>query len=304
LALAVCVNAGPFLTPKRRNVRLIVVRHGLSCHNIIRDYAVNESKLMSASYSDPHLSECGIASMKKAREALAKEKIDFIGASAMSRSIEAAWHLFAYHPVNVLPHIAERMEFENELANKPMPAAEQFNALKSIYPNLAVNYDWQASSLSDNEFPSSYSHFESFLEQRLLPELGVRGSKSRYTIAIVTHGEFMRKNFMDMTYGEDHRHGICKSQSPRWYGNSEMPYPGQMLEFNYVYEVKSKKLAVDVPRGCRSLGSNAFRPLGAIAQPKEICLADFEKCVARSPFPEGIPLGEAFQEGKQCSCQV
>mmetsp|Transcript_16679 Transcript_16679/g.35350 ORF Transcript_16679/g.35350 Transcript_16679/m.35350 type:complete len:418 (-) Transcript_16679:67-1320(-) len=302
----------PLAVAKR--VRLIVVRHGQSCANIISDYADTfdiNGKLQAKNYPDPLLSDCGRARTKHAAAILAGEHIDFVGSSVMMRAIETAFYQFGERVVHVLPHIAEESKgmagAVNHLAklggihqdtdNTPLPRSEQIEILKAN-SDVQTSVDFTWAPAADEENPSSWSHFEEFLSSTLLPSLGLVEDGKTYTIAIASHSHFIKdalgqnpdkKSFLGFGGRRKKAPSIkshCRNALPLRTsdGGRNKPHNNQALEFYYDFQLgpgpESKAALVpDLTTPCRSLGASDYMPVGVPSKPKNVCEADFARCV-------------------------
>jgi len=182
------------------NVRVIFIRHGFSCGNVLE-----ASHKTAASYPDPELTSLGVdlskANGEKLKEELAKRNIvvDFIGSSSLIRAIETAYYLFGDEKnIYPLPFVAEKY---NTLDNTPLPPKQQRNVISNddCIPCLDENtcpikfkpfYDAQVRGKSNIE------EFNNWLADNLDNIL----SKSKqwhpindgiFTMAIVTHRNFI-----------------------------------------------------------------------------------------------------------------
>lgn len=276
-------------------VRLIVVRHGQSCANIVEEYGSMLSRDRHKDYPDPLLSDCGVARTRAAARLLAHEAVDFVGSSRLLRAIETAWHQFGGRPVHVLPHIGEVGDATQadpsggtagEADNTPLAPQEQVEILRRVSPSIQADYSWLP-----EEAPkaASWTDFERFLATRLLPGLGIGGSDGVYTLGIVSHSNLIRR-FLGQPPGEAVANstgsdppGHCFAAMPRRDGRATKPHNNQALEIFYWYDEARRQLAIDTSRPCRALGVSAGMPVGVPAGPRGICEADFTRCVGRFP---------------------
>mmetsp|Transcript_40360 Transcript_40360/g.72226 ORF Transcript_40360/g.72226 Transcript_40360/m.72226 type:complete len:318 (+) Transcript_40360:121-1074(+) len=218
----------------------------------------------------------------------------------MMRAIETAWLQFGKRKVHVIPHIgeahrgisaaavavAERLRLIQDFDNSPRPQEDQFDLLKSFYPDIRVDYGYR-NDTADALDPSSWVSFEAFLERQLLPSLELTNTSEVYTIGVGTHSLFLRfsigrpaesRGLWQETRSP--REMLCVGEMPKdKKGYPGKPFNNQALEIFYDYNLKTGKLTLDTATGCKSLGKKAESPFGVRGAPKSLCQADFERCI-------------------------
>mmetsp|Transcript_114684 Transcript_114684/g.180550 ORF Transcript_114684/g.180550 Transcript_114684/m.180550 type:complete len:416 (+) Transcript_114684:81-1328(+) len=291
-----------------QEVRLLMVRHGLSCANIISEYGGAWKLIDHKNYPDPLLSDCGVSQTTAAAELLAGEKIDFVGSSYMLRAIETAMLQFKKTPVHVIPHVAEEAVGLKGMAvsfakssgviedadNTPLPPDVQREILRKHYGNMdVVDFKWANASN-----PSSWTHFEEFLRTSLLPSIIPQDHEGVFTIAIASHSLFleaslgksptasnnMLSRFMK-TEPPSPRETICHEALPLKNGKHTKPDNNQILQLYYDYDKGKQTLELNLQpqKKCKSLGGTPSKPTGVPGTPAVLCEADIQRCVAGWP---------------------
>jgi len=282
-------------------VRLLLVRHGLSCANIIGKYGSNAyAKMQHKNFLDPPLSDCGRGKTEAAAAILKSQHVDYVISSSMSRAIETAWVQFGRREVHVIPHIGEEhrgfaatavavghgLGLIHDRDNTPMAEEEQLAMLRGYYPDIKVDYRLR-NDTADKLHSSDWNAFEEFLAKRLLPELEAKDPKDRYTLGVGTHSLFLRYSIgrraesTSILWKETRteRQKICVGEMPPdAKGNPGKPYNNQILEIYYDYN-PATGLTLDPSPGCRTLGSTEDNRYGVGGMPKQLCQSDFALCV-------------------------
>lgn len=287
-----------------KEIRLLLVRHGLSCANILSEYGGAWKLVEHKNYPDPLLSDCGVSQSIAAAEILAKENVDYVASSFMLRAIETAWLQFK-KPVHVIPHIGEEahgvkgqaVKFAKaagvieDADNTPLPADEQRDILRKHYPEEdIVDFAWANSSN-----PSSWQHFEEFLQTTLLPSIIPPEHTGVFTIGIASHSLFLQASLgkspepsmLGKFFNKDPpsaRESICYEAMPEKNGKRTKPNNNQVLQLFYDYDKKKQHLELNVQKKCTSLGVTDDMPTGVPGAPQVLCEADFQRCVPGWPM--------------------
>ncbi|CAK8990705.1 unnamed protein product [Durusdinium trenchii] len=300
IALSLVIGGGStrssisFTTTKR--IRLLLVRHGLSCANVIRHYSPLLTMLQHKHFLDPPLCDCGKRRTERAAKILKDEPVDLVLSSNLMRAIETAYLQFGHRPVHVIPHIGEahhgikknlmqlgsRFGIIEDLDNEPRLPEAQLEILRDFYPDISVDYGWR----NDTAEVSNWAAFEDFLKSKLLPELVLLHPKSSssYTIGIASHSIFL-KNAIGRSpdrsrrseRSETSRESICFGEMP---GNGRSkPFNNQVLEIFYYFDSATGELALDTASGCKTLGVSKDLAHGVPGLPRQLCEADVDRCV-------------------------
>ncbi|CAJ1345168.1 unnamed protein product [Effrenium voratum] len=285
-------------TERKIRVRLLLVRHGLSCANVIRHYSELFEVLKHKNFLDAPLCDCGKRRTERAASLLANETVDIVVASNLMRAIETAWIQFGHRPVSVVPSIGEAHHgiaagmvklgtfagvIKGDLDNTARVKEDQLKILRSLHPEINVNYSYR----NDSAELSSWEHFEEFLQAKLLPEMVAKDPrKTSFTIGVAAHSIFLRdsvgrRSEVRTLFGTEirsDRQTICHNQMPGK-GSDEhggKPYNNQILEIFYNYD--GGAFTIDPSAGCRTLGSSPELPYGVPGSPQHICEGDIGRC--------------------------
>lgn len=175
---------------------IIFVRHAESCANVWQAQTVVGQLI----YSDPEITKRGISRSENKYKML-KETIDkyfpsyTIGASAMIRAQQTAYHMLAKHvkkPINIMPHISEHGITVN---NIPSSKEKQRKTFEKIEPKIISKLEKGKDDRSHQSFlnKSNYSSFLKWANDNL--DFFKKGKDGVYRSVIFTHGLFLRHNF-------------------------------------------------------------------------------------------------------------
>ena len=157
-----------------------MIRHGLSCGNIIYHPDINLVPLNSF-YRDPYLTEKGVEQSKKCKIYIKNKlpKMDIVLSSSLIRAIETALCMFPDNIVEVAPYICESVK---TLENIPHDYKVQSKRLhEKVKNNDRVKHCTGKKGLHE-------SNLKSFIKY-LLDNYCVEDKE----IAVVTHSNFMMK---------------------------------------------------------------------------------------------------------------
>ena len=157
-----------------------MIRHGLSCGNIIYHPDINLVPLNSF-YRDPYLTEKGVEQSNKCSKYVKTKlpKMDIVLSSSLIRAIETALCMFPENIIEIAPYICESVK---TLENMPHDFKSQNKRLKNkVKNNERVKHCTQNKGLHE----TSLKNFIKYLEENY----NVVGKE----IAVVTHSNFMMK---------------------------------------------------------------------------------------------------------------
>ncbi len=186
------------------NVRVIIVRHGLSCTNalyMIRDpeKVPKETRRQFDDYLDPELTTFGVnkseANGEAMSEALPGQHIDIVMSSMLTRAAETAHSVsrgfgMTDAPVILCPHLKEFGD-GNWNMPRPVPEQEKFLLERGVRPDMRYAREGSL-RYTEGDF---YAFFK-WLEQKL-PEVTEIPPPKALTLLIVSHGGPMTKYLAD-----------------------------------------------------------------------------------------------------------
>lgn len=185
-------------TPSNTNtLDVLFIRHGLSCTNVIQQYskASSLSQLQRGVYLDPPLTNWAAQAIDGVTLPPGLKDPDIILSSCLLRATQTALHLFPLRSVVVAPYIREDVP---GLANRPATISHQQSVLRES--GRRVSYELARQGVTDkftSEVNSSdYNAFVIWLQQKLPILCAMAAMENKHTvrtIAVVTHGRFMRK---------------------------------------------------------------------------------------------------------------
>lgn len=175
---------------------IIFVRHAESCANVWQ----HQTLVGQLIYGDPEITERGMSrstnKYKMLKEAIDKYLPSYtIGASAMMRAQQTAYHMLAKHvrkPINIIPHICEEGITVN---NIPYSKEKQHKIYEDIEPNIITKLNKGKDDRSHQSFlnKSNYSSFLKWANDNL--DFFKKGKDGVYRAVIFTHGLFLRHTF-------------------------------------------------------------------------------------------------------------
>ena len=161
-------------------VSFYMIRHGLSCGNIIYHPDINLVPLNSF-YRDPYLTEKGVEQSTKCSKYIESKlpTIDIVLSSSLIRSIETALCMFPKNIIEISPYICESVK---TLENTPHNYKKQSKRLqKKVKDNERVKHSMSSKGLHE-------SNLNNFIVY-LIENYDVHNKE----IAVVTHSNFMMK---------------------------------------------------------------------------------------------------------------
>jgi len=157
-----------------------IIRHGLSCGNIIYHPDINLVPLNSF-YRDPYLTEKGVEQSIKCSKYIETKlpPMDIVLSSSLIRAIETALCMFPKNIIDVAPYICESVK---TLENMPHDFKSQSKRLQEkVKNNERVKHYTRKKGLHE-------SNLKEFI-MYLLENYNVNNKE----IAVVTHSNFMMK---------------------------------------------------------------------------------------------------------------
>ena len=184
-------------------VRVIFIRHGYSCANIVKDSGYIRE--IFTSYPDPELSQIGLNLSKENGKKLKNEigkrgiEVDFIASSSLIRAIETAYYIFGREqPIYTLPYVAEKGKTVDNMAldlNQQRKIISEKNAL-SCLSDADCPIKFMFSDKSAGRSESNYKEFINWFSNNLDTILAQSQkweptNGALFTIAIITHSNFL-----------------------------------------------------------------------------------------------------------------
>lgn len=194
-------------------VHILLTRHGVSCANIVNDFAAAHhkgvmkhitavTKFAHAFMKDPLLCHAGEhfanVSGREVPEALAKRGLpqpDAVLSSVLARAVHTAVVQFPNNrPVYVVPWIRESgMGADNDFNNR----TTQLAALEAKIGKGAFSVDYHYPEVLGYGHNGDWDKFSSFLKDMFIPDLLKRVKKEPgepIVLAVVTHSNFMNED--------------------------------------------------------------------------------------------------------------
>jgi broad specificity phosphatase PhoE len=231
----------PPLTPL--NYNLILIRHGISCANLmqLKQKIIGSHKL----YSDPELT---IEGRKLAgyygsflQEKLASEGVlPIVGASSLMRAQQTADLLLNPFRILIIPHIAE---LENTSDNNPFKKERQTEELiKACSKDTAMKRDFSLYDPYSTGARSSFDAFKLWLKNHF--NQLVRNPNE--VLVIVSHGGLIRSIINSLT-GKKLTH-MKNYEAHKFFVNTST----EPITFNYIDELKYADLKeINVDDNCK-----------------------------------------------------
>ena len=157
-----------------------VIRHGLSCGNIIYHQDINLVPLNSF-YRDPYLTKKGVEQSTKCSKYIESKlpPIDIVLCSSLIRAIETALCMFPRNIIEVAPYICESVK---TLENIPHDYKSQNKRLQAkVKNNERVKHCKQLKGLHENNL------------KNFIKYLQINYCVDDKQIAVVTHSNFIMK---------------------------------------------------------------------------------------------------------------
>lgn len=192
-----------------KQINILFVRHGFSCGNLVSQIAAGSKYLKYHTlYRDPPLTQVGIEESKavgiETREKLRKGKynIDIVASSGLLRAMQTASHMFHKEQdapgvikptdrVFVLPFISELHKIPGDTPMEPSAQADFLDR----YDQHANKRMFRIQTNKQDYAKSNYIQFLEWMGSNLstmIREAGIPSDQNVITIAIVSHGGFMR----------------------------------------------------------------------------------------------------------------
>ena len=159
-------------------INLYMIRHGLSCCNILHHKDLNLS-LLNTIHKDPLLTIKGRDQSLRAGKYLENKipKIDIVLSSSLIRAIETATCMFPNNEVHTIPYICEK---NPSLENTPYDSHKQLKRVNMFLENKNKNIKFNKEKKGMSQ--SNLSLFLKYLKDNYSIEKN---------IAVVTHSNFL-----------------------------------------------------------------------------------------------------------------
>eukprot|EP00416_Gambierdiscus_australes_P015087 CAMPEP_0171056886 /NCGR_PEP_ID=MMETSP0766_2-20121228/1398_1 /TAXON_ID=439317 /ORGANISM="Gambierdiscus australes, Strain CAWD 149" /LENGTH=403 /DNA_ID=CAMNT_0011511889 /DNA_START=105 /DNA_END=1316 /DNA_ORIENTATION=+ len=234
----------------RWTVNLLVVRHGVSCTNIIEKWSqLGGADFLRGWMLDPPLAGMADLGNEEGKIALKRWsnetgfKIDAVLSSVLLRAMQTAVGMHEADPLYIVPFIREHA---NGLSNNPSAPKNQTAALQEMVPGQKVNYDFVNMTHRDYD-KGTWEDFVGFLRDKFLPfiisKLDPESEQKRtITLLIATHSKFLKEQSTALS-------DRCQRF---WDTRDGKPFNSQVFLVNYTFS--------SVCEGCK--GNNTLRSAG------------------------------------------
>lgn len=197
------------LSPEKRRVRVLFVRHAMSCTNMLHNCCTSlpARRIIPLLYRDPLLTDVGVQQARdqgdRLRTALQSspmtrttttttapaDGVDLVASSTLLRAMETAHFMFPDRRVVTLPYVSERHNVHENVALSPK---EQQAVLREANPSAFKRLDWRFANDRGRNV-SKCNAFVPWLGSHLYDLLPTeQGFRRPLTIVVVTHSTYMR----------------------------------------------------------------------------------------------------------------
>mmetsp|Transcript_9766 Transcript_9766/g.20846 ORF Transcript_9766/g.20846 Transcript_9766/m.20846 type:complete len:372 (-) Transcript_9766:64-1179(-) len=214
-------------------VDFLLVRHALSCANVIEKHGANFFAQKShVLMRDPRLTNCGVAATERAAQPTKDNagSPDVVVSSSLMRAIETALHQFPGSQVIPVPFLSEKSVGQD---NTPKDVESQVQLLQYMELDHRVNETFMKMPEFENGRRNpSWKKFVAFAEDYVVPGLveqlkaaGEKPGSRPLKVAVVTHSMFIR----DL----EPMKSVCKPLMEKLY--KRKPSNNMVLSLSYSY---------------------------------------------------------------------
>jgi len=227
LSLQACISAAENQT----RVELVLVRHSVSCSNMLKWHGENQTwRERDGDYADPLLSDLGLDDARALASLAATLHPDFVGSSRLMRAMETAHILFPERDVHVWPHIDEMDE-------------------KNMFRSLAVEDLPLPSAVQDKILAERWGSAKWVIRDGHWKDAGLIGLEHFLLEVVPTMPALPRLRLLAVTHSDTMRWDPLLNQHVGWLHWPMLPWANSVQAFEVHFDiVGSKILMVGKPR--------------------------------------------------------